>query len=83
MTDIVERLRAAKLGQGWAFSYFEEAADEIERLNLVVENGKHWEREHLKEIERLRAALKRAADDLDENGLPVEARQARRALEGK
>ncbi len=29
---------------------------------------------------RLYAALKRAADDLDENGLPVEAREARRAL---
>ena len=32
---------------------------------------------------KLRAALKSAADDLDEHGLPVEARKARRALERK
>ena len=32
---------------------------ENERLRLVVENGKHWEAEHLREIERLREVIKK------------------------
>jgi septal ring factor EnvC (AmiA/AmiB activator) len=63
---------------------------EIERLQSYIKRADAYEQgaektmqELRTEVERLQAALKDAADDLDHNGLPVEAKKTRRALEGK
>lgn len=85
MSDILERLLDFEndgITSSDRFHLRHEAANEIERLRLLQENSKHWEAEHLAEIERLRATLEEIADD------PVgissyQADMARRALEGK
>jgi chromosome segregation ATPase len=56
---------------------------EIERREAIIASRDHRCDRLEAKIEWLRSALKDAADDLDHNGLPVEAKKARRALEGK
>ena len=58
MSDIVERL--LEQVDYLPREVRQEAAEEIKRLTMLLENSKHWEAEHLAEIERLRAALKLA-----------------------
>ena len=67
MSDIAERLRASAAGA--------QESGFIDAANL--------EREAADEIERLRAALDRAADALEFYDNKAEAQKARRALEGK
>jgi hypothetical protein len=78
---LIERLR--KLGPYSSPTCCKEAADEIERLNRVIEvEALNWARQH-DEIERLRAALAEIADGVwAKNGAKAAVKIARKALEG-
>ena len=93
MADIVWNLRndvACNGDIGCADELCNQAADEIERLRQVLENVQQARVLQGKaiidannEIERLRAALSQAANDLENWGAYVKATVARAALEGK